>query len=122
MFGKLIRAWWGDFSKEEFEKFALLSLIFGLVIGVYWYLRPLKDGIFASVVGANYIPNAKILSLIVVFPLVLIYSKLVDLFPRHKMFYALCTIYGLVGLVFAYIMQHPTIGLANAVASPDRIW
>lgn len=122
MFGRLIRAWWGDFSKEELEKFALLSLIFGLVIGVYWYLRPLKDAIFMSVIGSDYIPKAKILSLIIVFPLVLIYSKLVDMFPRHRMFYALCTIYAIVGLIFAYIMQNPTMGLTNTIASPDRYW
>src|SRR5580698_6948869 len=105
MLGKFVRAWWGDFSKEELEKFAFLSLIFGFVIGVYWLLRPVKDSVFMAVVGSDYIPKAKFLSLIVVFPLVLIYSKLVDMFPRHRMFYALGTIYGILGLVFAYIMQ-----------------
>ena len=122
MLGRLVRAWWGDFSKEELEKFALLSLIFGLIIGVYWYLRPLKDSIFMAVVGENYIPKAKFLSLFIVFPLVLIYSKLVDIFPRQKMFYALCGIYSIIGLCFAFIMNHSTIGLSNAVASPDRWW
>lgn len=122
MIGRLIRAWWGDFSKEELEKFALLSLIFGLIIGVYWFMRPLKDSIFMAVVGRDYIPAAKILSLVVVFPLVLIYSKLLDLLPRQQMFYVLCGLYSIVGLIFAFIMYHPTIGLANAVPGPDRYW
>lgn len=122
MIGKFIRWWYGDFSKEELEKYGLLFLIFGLIIGTYWLLRPLKDGIFMSVIGENYIPHAKILSLIVVFPLVVLYSKLVDLFPRQKMFYALCTIYGILALIFAFLVYHPSTGLANTVASPYRWW
>src|SRR5437660_513685 len=107
MIGKMIKAWWGNLSAEELKKFGLLSFVFGLVIGTYWMLRPLKDSVFMAVVGRNYIPNAKILSLIVVFPLVLVYSKLVDMFPRQKMFYALCTIYGLLALTFAFLIYHP---------------
>lgn len=122
MIGRIVRSWWGDFSKEELEKFALLATIFGLIIGVYWYLRPLKDAIFMSVVGKDYIPYAKYLSLIVVFPLVIIYSKLVDMFPRHRLFYAICTIYSIIGLGFALIMSHPTWGLADTVASTSRWW
>lgn len=108
--------------KQESKKFGWLSLIFGLIIGIYWLLRPLKDSIFISVVGGNYIPYAKYLSLVVVFPLVIIYSKLVDMFPRQKMFYALCTIYGVAALIFAAIMYTPSLGLANTIASYDRWW
>jgi AAA family ATP:ADP antiporter len=120
MVGKFMRSWWGDFSKEELEKFGLLTLIFGFIIGIYWYLRPLKDAIFMAVVGKDYIPKAKIVSLIVVLPLVLIYSKLVDMFPRQRMFYVLCAIYTVIALGFAYCFYNPTIGLANTVASSDR--
>jgi AAA family ATP:ADP antiporter len=121
MLTKIARWWWGDFHEGELKKFGLLSLIFGLVIGVYWFLRPLKDSVFSSVVGADYIPRAKMLSLVVVFPLVLIYSKMVDMFPRQRMFYALCTIYGLLALVFAFCMNHADIGLASG-ARPDNWW
>src|SRR6516164_4706512 len=121
MLTKIAQWWWGDFQEGELKKFGLLSVIFGLIIGVYWFLRPLKDSVFSNVVGADYIPKAKILSLIVVFPLVLIYSKLVDMFPRQRMFYALCTIYGILALVFAFLMNHATLGLA-AGARPDNWW
>ncbi|HEX2978166.1 MAG TPA: Npt1/Npt2 family nucleotide transporter [Candidatus Babeliales bacterium] len=121
MLTKIARWWWGDFQEGELKKFGLLSLIFGLVIGVYWFLRPLKDSIFQAVVGVDYIPRAKMLSLVVVFPLVLIYSKLVDMFPRQQMFYALCTIYGVLAIVFAFLMNHSTVGL-SAGARPDNLW
>ncbi len=119
---RILQSWWGNFSKEELKKFSFLSLVFGLIIGVYWLLRPLKDVIFMNVVGENYIPTAKILSLVVVFPLVMIYSKLVDMFPRQRMFYALCTIYGLLAVAFAFLIYHPTAGLSNTVASHYRFW
>ena len=114
--------WLGFSSKDEFNKFFLLSTIFSLIIGVYWFLRPLKDSVFMTVVGGNYIPMAKFLSLIVVFPLVIIYSKLVDILPRHKLFYILATLYGIMALGFAVLMATPGIGMANAVASPYRFW
>ena len=109
-------------SKGEFQKFGLLSLIFSLIIGTYWLLRPLKDSIFMSVVGKDYIPNAKILSLLIVFPLVILYSKLVDIFPRQKLFYALCTIYGVLGLLFAFLAYNPATGLSILEPSLSRWW
>lgn len=109
-------------SQGEFQKFGLLSLIFSAIIGTYWLLRPLKDSIFMSVVGSDYIPYAKFLSLGIVFPLVIIYSKLVDIFPRQKLFYVLCTIYGVVCLIFAFLAYNPSIGLSIVDPSPGRLW
>ena len=56
---------WGKFeSKQEFMKFLLLAVIMGLIICVYWSLRPIKDTIFYVVVGGNFIARAKIVSLL----------------------------------------------------------
>ena len=41
-----LKAWFGDFQREELKKFLKLGGIFALVIGVYWTLRPLKDSLF----------------------------------------------------------------------------
>ncbi len=109
----LAKKLYGDFSREELKKFLLLAVIFGFTIGVYWLLRPLKDGVFCNIVGASNIPYAKWLSLVIIFPLVMVYSKLVDKFPRHKVFYALCAIYGLLAFAFAYLLHNPVLGLAN---------
>ena len=61
----------GEFDPEELKKFLLLGLIFGLIIGVYWTLRPMKDTLFQDIVGGTWQPRAKWLSLVVVFPLLL---------------------------------------------------
>ena len=72
-------------------------------------------------VGKENIPWAKLVSLCVLFPLVIIYSKLVDKFPRHRMLYVMALIYAVATLAFGLLFMHPTIGLANKVVDSGRI-
>ncbi|MCK4650635.1 hypothetical protein KAT08_00525 [Candidatus Babeliales bacterium] len=122
MFRKIVRFLWGDLTTKEMKKFGILAITFFFIIGSYWLLRPLKDGIFKSIVGIEYQPLAKIVSLFIIIPLVLLYSKLVDIFKKHKLFYVFFPVYGAIFLLMAVLLMHPTIGLANTVASPLRIF
>ncbi len=122
MLKKIAQALWGKFeSRDELKKFTLLATIFGFIIGSYWAMRPLKDGIFSVIVGINYQPWAKILSLFVIVPLVILYGKLTDKYPRQKVFYALTSLYGFAAIAFMFAFLSPTMGLANTVASPSRL-
>lgn len=113
---------WGEFeSKEEVTKFAILALMFGLIIGIYWTMRPIKDSVFMSIVGGKYLWMAKILSLFVITPLVLVYSKCVEIFPRQKFFYVLLGIYTVAILGFWWAFAHPEIGIANTTEDPYRM-
>lgn len=113
---------YGNFeSRDEVKKFVVLGLAFFLIIGTYWSLRPLKDALFASIVGIKWQPMAKILSMFAVFPIVMGYSKLVDKFKKNTVFYILVSFYSITAFAFAYFFMHPEIGLANAVESPTRI-
>ncbi len=106
-----IKTWWGEFTKEELKKFSLLAGIFCFTIGVYWLLRPIKDGVFNAYVGAEWIPYAKWVSLAVVIPLIIVYSKLVDAFPRQRVFYALSVVFAIISLALALCMLHPELGI-----------
>ncbi len=119
---RVAQSLWGKFeSREELMRFLQLAIIFGLVIGTYWSLRTMKDSIFNAIVGGvDYLWMAKIFSLLINVPLVIIYSKLTDIFPRHKFFCFLTAFYGISTLGFAWAFSHETIGLANMVAGPDR--
>lgn len=121
MFSTIARALWGDLSAQEFKRFGMLSGIFLFIIGSYWLMRPLKDALFMDIVGPFSIPTAKILSFFFIATLILGYSKLVDLVEKHKLIYIICGAYAVMFLIFGYLLAHPTIGLANKVASPDRI-
>ncbi len=123
MFKRIASALWGKFeNKEEVIKFISLGFIFMLTIGIYWALRPMKDSIFNAVVGfKEWQPVAKWLSIIISFPLLFLYAKLIDTFPRHKVFYIITAVYGCLGLFFTWAFLNPDIGLANTMASPMRI-
>lgn len=118
----LLKKWFGDFTKEEFIKYLLLGIIFAFIIGTYWTLRPLKDAIFGSVVGGgSYLALAKIVSLILLFPVVAIYGKLLHRFPRHHMLYFMLSCYLILMIFWGIIFALPGIGLTNTIASPWRL-
>lgn len=119
-FVRLLKSWYGDFSREELVKVLKLSLIFALTIGVYWTMRPFKNVIFTRMAGKFNLPVAKWVSLATIFPLVIIYSKLVDRFDREKLFYVLGTLFALGTVLMGYLFLHPTIGLANASVDASR--
>ncbi len=113
--------WVGFESPQERRKFMLLSVIFGLILGVYWLLRPLKDGVFLTMVGPQYLGRVKLLSVVVIVPIVFIVTKLVDMFPRHRILYGISALYAVLSVVFAILIMHPETGIANTVESTDRI-
>ncbi len=94
----------GTFEREEFKKFLRMGVIFGLIIGVYWTLRPLKDAIFIQLVGKYQLPFAKTISVLALLPLVMFYTKLLEKTSREKMLIILPTFYGLAILVSSLMM------------------
>ncbi|MFH1644021.1 MAG: Npt1/Npt2 family nucleotide transporter [bacterium] len=120
-FSKVTKTLWGDLSRDEYKKFGLLALTFLFIIGTYWLMRPLKDSLFGSIVGIEWQPRAKMLSFLCIIPLIMIYSKLVDLFDKQKLFYFVTIFYSAFFLIIAFLLMHPAIGLGNPIASPKRI-
>ena len=112
------------FSVEPHErlKLLLLTLTFFCVIASYTIIKELKDSIFVVVVGKSYIPYAKYASMIVLVPAILLYALLVDRLRRYHLLYVYSIFYGTLGLVFAVLLNHPVIGLANTDSSPHRLF
>lgn len=121
MLKSFLKSWFGDFTKDELKKFIGLALIFAFTIGVYWFLRTSKDGVFNAIVGFDSQPYAKWLSVFFIIPLTVAYGWLVDRLPRQRVFYALAAIYGVGALFFALALNNSSIGLLNPVASPWRL-
>jgi AAA family ATP:ADP antiporter len=109
----------GQFDREEFKKFLRMGLTFTFVIGSYWTLRILKNALFCSLVGAKYLPWAKTLSLVLLVPFLVLYTKLLDKYSRERSFYILSAIYGVATLVFAGLML-TSIGQADAAVVATR--
>lgn len=104
----------GDFGREEFKKFLRMGLIFAVIIGVYWTLRPLKDAIFIRLVDKLHLPYAKTVSVLALLPLVMFYTKLLEKNSREKMFVILPAFYGISIILFG-------IAMTVAQASPEDV-
>lgn len=118
---RIIKALWGDLQGKELGKFLLLALGFFFLIGSFWPLKTLKESIFINLVGPLHLPEVKLASLALFFPLILLYSKFVDIFSKEKMIYLLIGIYSSIGFILVYFLNHPTIGLANQAVGPSRL-
>lgn len=94
----------GKFEKEEFKKFLRMGVIFALILGVYWTLRPLKDAVFIQLVGKLQLPYAKTISVIALLPLVMFYTKLLSKISRERMLKILPAFYGIAILCFGFMM------------------
>src|SRR5690606_27251498 len=101
-------------------KLALLTLAFFCVSGAYTGAKELKDSVLSAIVGRQFIPQAKVLFLVIMVRALFVYSRLVAALGRCNLlcFYA-CS-YGIVGLILAVYLGHPTIGLLNTKADPSR--
>mmetsp|Transcript_18422 Transcript_18422/g.25311 ORF Transcript_18422/g.25311 Transcript_18422/m.25311 type:complete len:525 (+) Transcript_18422:66-1640(+) len=121
MFERLFVKLYGNIPMKERYRVGWLAATLFFIIGGYWLLRSLKDPIVATIVGVEYIPKCKILSLFVVFGLVTIYNKLVDIFPKHQLFYIIGGFYAAVFFIISLLLDHPTIGIHNTEADPSRV-
>jgi len=91
----------GEFEEKEFKKFLRFGSVLAMIIGTYWTMRPLKDSLFTQLAGAENIPWAKTVSMILMIPTVALYTKLLDIFPKVKLLGKLpLFVYGTV--IFAY--------------------
>ena len=116
-----VEYFYGDIPAHELERVLLLSGTLFFIIGAYWLLRSCKDPIMTHLVGIEYIPKAKMGSLFVVLGAVYVYNTLVDHYPKHQLFYIVGGFYGTLFCLIAAMLAHPTIGMANAEASPTRV-
>jgi len=111
-----------EVTPTEQRKVFLLSAVFFLLVGAYTITRDLKSSIFISIVGREYVPWAKMFTMILLVPLIFLYSRTVDLMRRYQLLSFYSLIFGIGGLWFAYLLGHETYGLSNTVSSPYRIW
>ncbi|MBA3953720.1 hypothetical protein H0X48_00165 [Candidatus Dependentiae bacterium] len=115
MLTHVISYFYPDLQSDEIKKFKLLSYTLFLIIGTYWLLRLLKNTLFLKVAfpeslgwlahqGRLFQPTAKFWSPFVVLGLVLVYSKLIDIFKKHQLFYIICSFYALIFSSLAAIL------------------
>ncbi|MGB8367562.1 MAG: Npt1/Npt2 family nucleotide transporter, partial [Candidatus Babeliales bacterium] len=123
--GTKIRQWLSgifDIEPHERLKVLCLAITFFLVIGAYTVTRDLKNAIFVSIVGKEYIPWAKVVSMLVLIPAIFIYAKFVDDLRRYQLLAFYSLFFGIVSLIFTFFIGHPSIGIGNTDTSPYRLF
>jgi len=111
---------WLDVDEFDAKKIIYFSLGFLFVISASSVLRALKTSVFLGIVGKEHLPKTYLLSIIILVPCMFIYSKLVDKFRRHQLVYLMLLIYVVGGIIFAFLLAHPVIGLKNTQTSGYR--
>lgn len=100
MLSSVVRFFYPDLLKEEVKKFTLFAVACFFTLGTYWILRLLKDVLIYELAfpaelgwgigyGRIFIPSLKLISLGSVLLSVFIYSKLVDVYKKHQLFYVI---------------------------------
>ncbi len=104
MYNAIVRFFYPDIKPEEISKFSLFGAACFFTLGTYWILRLLKDVLIYQIAfpvelgwsadyGRAFIPSIKLYSLFFVLFSVFVYSKLVDMFKKHQLFYVIGTFY-----------------------------
>lgn len=105
-FRKIINPIFGEFEQEEFKKFLRMGFVFAFIIGSHWTLGPLKNAIFCTLVNATQLPWVKASSMIFLVPLLMFYTKLLDMYKREKVFYIISSIYCILSLLFTGLIAY----------------
>lgn len=109
-----------DLDRQERNKIFWLAFAFFCVIGSYTVLKEMKDILFADIVGSGALYKVKFLSMFILLPATLFYAKLVDYMSRFTLLVFYSLMYGVGGLIIAYYLSDPTIGLLNNVPDAKR--
>ena len=100
---------WGDLSRDELKKFGFLGVVFAVLVGTYWALRPMKNALFHELVDMSYLPVAKMMSVIVFSAIIILYGKISDHFQRTKLFFVICSFFSLLFACSGFAYSYPSM-------------
>lgn len=110
----------GVFERNELYKFIRLGTLFSLIVGAYWALGMLKQAIFCNIVGAAWVPYARVVSMLGMICVLMLYTKLLDRYRREKIFYYLSVFYCIGIVVFSVLLLHPALLQTNGPVACAR--
>jgi len=109
-------------EKQDRKKVFFLTISYFLIVAGYTIIRELKYSIFASIVGKDFLPHARIFSMFALILPLFIYAKLVDWLRRYQVLCACTVFFGIAGILCVYFVGHPIIGMPNTNSSWTRIF
>ena len=95
--------------------------MFFLIIGSMTIFKELQSSIFIRLVGVEFVPIAKTLSVFLMIPFVLIYSYFVDKLTNTMLLSRILLFFGLFGVIFGVFLGTDRFGIYNQEMSPFRV-
>lgn len=108
-------------DEHEYTKLLFSTAVYFFLICAYSILRSLKTAVFMGMVGREYEPLAKLITILVTIPVMLFHGKIVDTFRRHQTVYIFIGSYAIGSLIFAYLFFHPVYGVGNTQVGAYRV-
>lgn len=97
------------------------ALILSVIIGGFWLLDTVKDPLFATIVGIEYQPTAKLLSVLFTIITVMVYDHLTSVVSKPTLFYIVSGTYGVLFLIISGCLpNHQEIGDASSNQSYSK--
>jgi AAA family ATP:ADP antiporter len=97
----------------EFPRVIFHGVILAIIISGFWLLDSLKDPIFASIVGIEFQPWAKIGSIFSTLIVVCIYDFLTSMVNKPTLFLIVSIFFGMIIMILSALLTDPIYGLPN---------
>jgi len=120
-FSQLATNLYGFIPPKDIPSIFWLASTLLIIIGSFWLLDSLKDTIFATMVGLDYQPKAKLLSVLFTFAVVCVYTYFLDRIEKPKLFSLIGIIYGFIFIILGVLISDPKIGIDNTEQNPFRL-
>lgn len=101
-----------DISRVFFHGLLLASVISG-----FWLLDSLKDPILSSTIGIEYVPIAKLFTVLTTLIVVCLYDYLTKLFTKPYLFHITSWSYGFLFMIISAILSDPIRNVAESQQS-----
>ena len=98
---------------REIPRVLFHGLILGNIIAGFWLLDSMKDPILASIVGIEYQPIAKFVSVLTTLVVVCIYDFLTSVVCKPTLFHIISFFFGMATLIMSALLSDPVAGLGN---------
>lgn len=91
-------------SKVEVQKLLLGGILLGLVISSYTITKELQSTVFSLIIGAKYIPLAKLATIALLIPAIFLDAILVDHIKRHQILIIYFSTFATLSFIFSFAL------------------
>jgi ATP/ADP translocase len=106
--------------QRQMPRIVFHGLILAFIIGGFWLFDSLKDPILTNIVGIEYQPTAKFISVATTLCIVCLYDYLSSLVSKPNLFHIIAIVFGVIFICLSALIGDPSTGFDNKDRGPHR--